>query len=885
MSAGCNEVQSAGVDIDYNAERMNEIFKYWVDKPNIRKRYTRPDGTFEKEIAEKGLESYVWDILDYPFKVEQNFTDRQLKRIKIAIDGHDKDLTGKFKNIAGIFAVPRGLARLDPSSNKMLMDLESAKNYERNKMSQVEFSIQEIKDKILSAHIDVNKGGRFFGNKSYKEYRKIRDKIVKAKDEHVEQAVHDAVKGFYLTDNGKLLGEYHTLVKLASKNPENGRSKNSELDIAIRNGYLHTDPVTDVQKMVKYNPKIIQAVEMSHNLLDTVGRVHIASFREMANVIDFKFSRFNPASKNLMDKLEAAAVRIEGRMEKGDYFPKIILETMYDMKVKLEDMITESNISTANEYMNEMMGITDGLLGQLNQAPKNTKAASRNLNLLWESDPYVILEKYSRDAIQFNKNIHIQRAYLEAMRTIPNADTAFLKGMKSFIMEEYLVANTEGRSRPKWVNDWTRTINSFQTGRTMGLNITGGIKNAASVLHYSSRVGLKAIRNAKKSYQNLKMKEIVDRVEKEEGFLFTPSDSAIMMEGIVGRDKYSKNELVFNEQKGQYFYKGTMVKDLVEKMGDKTLGFLLSFHRWTENGQRKFMFRTSFINKFQELSATNKLSEKDNEKFAKNYALKMVNGWAYEYAPFAKNKWVRGSQNIKIVDEVGESYIIRKGPKAAGAGLSEVAFHLMHYPMSLLETHVSQLKAAGQSAKAGNWDSPEMQYMMRYAGVFGLIQLGSILLNANLNNILENETLNRLGRIERDLLEYGNEDRATFGLLSEFTGPTVGHLKYFSIMGGLVKLDSPAKKILLGNVDYTEDTEDSRRYTDYQYSTEYGRIKHKIYPAIRDGRSIDLARHYLAWYPTTWIKKARERLGLKKPSKSKFTTEEILYSIRPSAFR
>jgi hypothetical protein len=881
MSIACNEVQSAAVNTDFNAERMNKIFKYWVDKPNIRKRYTRPDGTFEKEMAENGLKSYVWDILDYPFKVEQNFTDKQLERIKIAIDGHNKDLTGKFKNIAGIFAVPRGLARLDPSSNKMLMDLESAKNYERNKMSQVEFSIQEIKDKILSAHIDVGKGGRFFGNKSYKEYRKIRDKIVKAKDENMEQDMHDAVKGFYLQDNGKLLGEYHTLVKLASKHPETIKFKNSELDLAIRNGYLHTDPVTDVQKMVKYNPKIIQAVEMSHNLLDTVGRVNIAALREMKNVIDFKYSRFNPARTNLMDKLEAAAIRIDKSMEKGNYFPKIILETMYDMKVKLENLVTESNIDTANQYMNEMMGITDKLLSQMNNlAPKNTKAASRNLNLLWESDPYVILERYSRDAIQFNKNIHIQKAYLEAMRTIPNADSAFLRGMKSFIMEEYLVANTEGRNRPKWVNDWTRTINRFQTGRTMGMNISGGIKNAASVLHYLSRVGPRAIKNAKKSYQNLKMKEIVDRVEKEEGFLFTPKDSAIMMEGIVGKDKYREGDLVFNEQKGEYFYKGTKVRDWIEKQGDKTLSFLLLFHRWTENGQRKFMFRTSFINKFQELSATNTLSESENITFAKNHALKMVNGWAYEYAPFAKNKWVRGSQNIEIVDEIGDSYIVRKGPKAAGAGLSEVAFHLMHYPMSLLETHISQLKAAGQSAKAGNWTSPEMQYVMRYAGVFGLIQLGSILFNANFNNILENETLNRLSRIERDLVEYGDEDRATFGLLSEFSGPTIGHLKYFSIMSGLTKLDSPTAKILLGNVDYTQDTEESRRYTDYQYSTEYGRWQHKIKPALRDGRSIDLVRHYLAWYPTTWIKKSRERLGFKKSSKSKYTTEEILTSLR-----
>ena len=131
--------------------------------------------------------------------------------------------------------------------------------------------------------------------------------------------------------------------------------------------------------------------------------------------------------------------------------------------------------------------------------------------------------------------------------------------------------------------------------------------------------------------------------------------------------------------------------------------------------------------------------------------------------------------------------------KYANKLIQETAFHLLHYPMSLLETHIKELKGAGQSIKAGNWDSPEMRYMMNYAGVFGMIQLGSIIMNANLNNILENETLNRLSRIERDLLDYGNKDRATFGLLSEVTGPSIGHLKYFSIISGLIKLDSPVK--------------------------------------------------------------------------------------------
>ena len=872
MPVGCNEVQSAAVNTDVNVERMNEIFSYWSSKPNIKKRYSTRDGIFQSEMAWRGLKSWASDILEFPFQREQNFTDRQLERLKVSIDGYNNDIYGKFKNIAGLVAVPRGLQRLDPTSNKFYMGLEQAKNYERNKMSYTEFSIQDIKDLVLSAHVDIGKGSKWFGNKSYKEFRKIRDQIIKAKDENVEIDAYNAVEEFYRSDNGRLLREYNELVKLRSKaqKDSDGKSLPTELDIAMSKGY--EDPVTG--QIVKYNRKIEMAVRRSHDLLDKTGQTDIIALRKMKEVIDFKYSRFSNERTALTDKLDAAAKRIQDGIKRGDYYPKVTLETMYEMKAKLEDILPEQNISKVNNNLNELISISDGLLGQLNQTPKNTKAASRNLNLLWENDPFVVLEKYSRDAIQFNKNIHIQSEYLQALRDIPNMDSEFMKGMKSFIMEEYLSANTEGRDRPEWVNDMVRTVNGFQTGRTMGLNVTGGIKNAASVLHYASKVGRKSILDARRSYQKPEMRKIVNRIEQEEGFLFTPGESAILMEGLVGKDKYKQGDLKFDETTRKYVYNDTSVRDIIEMSANKTLGTLLMFHRWTENGQRKFMFRTSFINKFQELKATSTLPDKDIEVFSKNFALKMVNGWAYEYAPFAKSKYVRGDGYI--VDEIGETYIVRNPVKPA---MQEIAFHLLHYPMSLLETHIRELKGAGQSIKAGNWDSPEMQYLMNYAGVFGMIQLGSVILNANLNNILENETINRLSRLERDLLDYENEDRATFGLLSEFTGPTIGHLKYFSIVSGLIKLDSPVKKILLGNVDYTEDTEDSRRYTDYQYSTEYGRFKHKIYPAIRDGRGIDLLRHYLAWYSTPWIKETRRKIGLQK-SKSKYSTKEILTSLR-----
>ena len=91
------------------------------------------------------------------------------------------------------------------------------------------------------------------------------------------------------------------------------------------------------------------------------------------------------------------------------------------------------------------------------------------------------------------------------------------------------------------------------------------------------------------------------------------------------------------------------------------------------------------------------------------------------------------------------------------------------------------------------------------------------------------------------------------------------------------------QQMLLGNVDYADDEQE--KYKWYQLSTEVGRWKTKIAPAIADGRGIDVVRHYFRMYPgelpypgfdfTT--KEAREfvgkKLGIKflqkKPKKQK----------------
>ena len=165
-----------------------------------------------------------------------------------------------------------------------------------------------------------------------------------------------------------------------------------------------------------------------------------------------------------------------------------------------------------------------------------------------------------------------------------------------------------------------------------------------------------------------------------------------------------------------------------------------------------------------------------------------------------------------------------------------------------------------------------MQYFARYAGTSLLVSLASVLGNSNLFNIFENETQERLTRVITDLTEYDNPDRGTFGLLSEFTGPTIGTLKYAAIAAGIIDLEhNDLNKILFGNVDFGDpDDRHAEMYNAYQYSTAWGVMKNKTWPAVKSGRGRDLFTHYLKLYPSSFTKSGHEMVfGPQKKKKKR----------------
>ena len=153
--------------------------------------------------------------------------------------------------------------------------------------------------------------------------------------------------------------------------------------------------------------------------------------------------------------------------------------------------------------------------------------------------------------------------------------------------------------------------------------------------------------------------------------------------------------------------------------------------------------------------------------------------------------------------------------------------------------------------------------------------IASALTNTDFTNIIENESVERIQRVMDDLTQFDNPDKGTFGLMGEFSGPTLGTLKHLAIANEIIDIEhNDLNKILFGNVDFADDSDKlSTMYAAYQWSTAWGVTKNKLYPALKSGRGRDLITHWLKLYPNQYTKQAHQFIFGKKPKKQKRKTQ------------
>ena len=879
---GCNYSTKNRND---HVDRMGEVWRKWSNSDSVKDRYRNPDGTLNIELAKARLVDFAQYKLNLPFDQDFILSKSEIKRLNVEIDSYNKDLKGKFSEILGI--VPEGTSKLDPTSRKFYNSLNTILNRSRVNTGDKENSMADITSHFLDAYTKAGMNRKYLkiGVDAVNQLRSLRKEAMEAPSPEIKRKFEQSIKTFIDSDKGVFLKQFQQLSEMP-----NSEFKN------IRKNLEYIDNVTNEKRV--YNPEIIQAATKSRDYLDNMGKVFINGLDKMKDVVDMKFKHDSRSGKLLKEDIDIAINSIKKSMERGGYFPGANLKNLVDIKIGLENMLA----STQRGDLGTKAKNFSDILKNIPQIPDQAKARNPNLRHVWDQDPLFVMSQYGKDAVSFNKLVWSQEALLKAMSDIPKANnTKFEKGLKKFLIEEYTVFTEGTKSRPDWVNNMVYYVNAMQTARTMGLNVTGAIKNAASAIHYFSHIGPSAIKRANIAYRHNSggIKDVVDRLENEAGYKFVDPASELFSEGLVSKADFASGNIIFDPLTGKIKYNGTPLRDALGEVGKWTMGQLLTFHRITENWQRRWMYKTSFIHKYQQLLKNDPaLGERKAELFAKNYALEMVNAFAYEYAPHAKAKPLRGTGHEVQVDELGDKVIMKR---PIIGGMSEVTFHLMHYTMSLAETHLNAFRGAKKAIQAKQWSADELAYAMRYAAVFGTVQLGSVLANVDLNNIFENETISRARRIHDDLTVGGKHDlkdllmpdyknmdespfnkegqifpqdfnrsgrpKSTFGLSAEMFGPTMGSIKWGLISGGIIDLDqSTFNQILFGNVDYSDKTEDVARYEAYQYSTEYGRFMNKTWPAVRDGRGMDLFRHWVGLYPRKWTKRYHDIIFGKKES-------------------
>jgi hypothetical protein len=331
----------------------------------------------------------------------------------------------------------------------------------------------------------------------------------------------------------------------------------------------------------------------------------------------------------------------------------------------------------------------------------------------------------------------------------------------------------------------------------------------------------------------------------------------MIADGLVTRTA-DKNSIEYDPVQNQIRYKDggywRTIDDAVRNMTGQTL----RFHRWGENLTRKMLFRTAFIQSYDVLSKTD-LTKPMRIKKAQNFALRTVNQFAFEYAPHAKARMVGGRAASGEIDPLTGKRAMTTMDKMAAAG--PLMFQFMHFPMSFLQNQSRIVRGGVDGLRARQIDAPEYQQILSFAGIWGATQALSIALNVDLNNIMENDTVERVKEIAEHLTSDPDVEGKKRGLVSQFSGPIPSDIMFWLNVNALNNSDpTEFSEMLFGDVDYDDpvNMQNARRY---KISTEWGRWSNKIWPEISNGHGWQsMFRHVMAAYPRDWTKEMNKKV-------------------------
>jgi polyhydroxyalkanoate synthesis regulator phasin len=870
---------------EYNKD-FDDIVQYWNSKKMITKNIGKVGGNSSEEYF---TQRYLNDVSEHLFKVPFDsafkFNKGEVNRFKLEIDNIERNyLSKKIGAFRKNFYVSDAIANYSPVTRMFYNKVNNAINYERNHLDQYLTMTNDVVSNIRKALITKSGMTKKQAKEYLKEMADLENKILRAEAKDGASAE---------VENNILLERYNHLYE---KNGEGVVKDYIDLMEMPKAEYKKASKNRDELMGRVYDENVLKAVDSSRILLDSMGKVLINGLDRMTNVVEMMYdSPLMPKTgRNYIERINKAKKAVREGIEDGGYLPHYLIDNIVETNYKMRQLLESKNSLTRESRIDELTGKVE----LMTQIPDQSRGRNVLLNNTWSKNPFHILTQYSKDVIAFNKINYIQEAYLPAIRRFQKDDSnpEFMRSMRDFINDTFQVSTMGLMERPNVVNGLVRGIMAAETLKSMGLSVTGAIRNGASGIYFFVENGILAAKKSIELYNRNDYKKMLSEIEAEQGFAFAEAGRELVTEGLIP-STVNQTDIVFDPIKQKISYRDRGVLKTLDPIIDKTVGASLVFHRATENFTRKWMFRIAWIQAYENLKGKNIVDPRKNKsgeetydiattnklkKMATETALKTVNKYAFEYAAHAKARAVGGTAPM---GKLGPDGLPKMSGRDYATALGEVTFQFMHYPMSFMNLQSKILKGAKDAALSKQWDAPEIKQALRLAGIYMTVGALSVMTNLDFTNLLENDTVERV----RDLSEYLTSDEKELkdkkrGLINDFTGPVVGDMLYALNMMQMYKMpEENWQKMLTGYIDYYEEEGfDNTKWSSFEdwqekrhfwnkMNVELARWMTKSLPAIRDGRGLDVVRHELGLYPrahlkekrTHWNKRIERSLGFK----------------------
>ena len=836
---------------------FEDIVKHWNSKAIIRKHLGEIGGNKAEDIH---AEIYLNDVSEHlfrlPFNSDFKFSEGMVNRVKREIDNIERNYkSGKMGVFRKYFYVPDAIANKSPVTRMFYENVNMAINYERNNMDQYLSYSKSISKHIRNALISETGMSKKEVKKYQQRMQELETKILSAGTEDNTSEYYREYTDLFNQNGGKVIEDYIKLMEMDKK--------------------------TYSAESGKYSRDTRLAVEESRELLDRMGKVMLNGLERMENVVKITYdSPILPKNaRNYIKRIKEARERIKVGMDRGGYLPHYVLDSVVEMNYRMRGLMEAKDVNSKNKAVETLIGRIETMI------PDQAKGRNENINNIWAKNPFFILTQYSKDVIAFNKINFIQEQYIPAMRRMQKEDTdlAFVRDMRHFIDDTFQIATKGLMERPDWVNATVRGLMAVETLKSMGLSVTGAIRNGASAAYFFTQNGVLSAARAVGKYHS-HYEGTLSEIEKEQGFKFKEAGRELIAEGLIPSEGVNVSDIKYDPIKNTVSYRDKGVLKILDPRIDQIVGKSLMFHRFTENATRQWMFRIAWVEAYETLNGHSVVdaakfkdpgsaNKKTIERMATKFAIKAVNTFAFEYAAHAKARAIGGTAPRST--ELSADGKPKMQAKDYNTALGELAFQFMHYPMSFLNLQSKIVKGSYDALLSGQYDAPELKQALRFAGIYMAVQALSLATNLDLTNTLENDTVERL----QDLAEYftGDDEKLERkrGMVNDFSGPIVGDMLYALNMFQLYKMpDEEWAKMLTGYIDYYGkgdvpdwvnpkkkiDTEEKRNMWN-RMNVELARWRTKNIPALRDGRGIDIIRHELGWYPRSELKEGRKTIN------------------------